>query len=241
MSINVLPGVIVERVGSDLMVIVPGHTDVVALSGHTVDVFLDVKDGRKVDPSDPALRDLIDRGIISAVGLSRRGLVRTGALAAGAGIAVLAMPGVAAASSRPGPPPGGTDDEEQQKGVEEAPVQRTQLVGAFTRSNSSNYFYIDPSGGWILDEPSVVAYLDDNGIDTTLPPFPVTLPSEDLGDITELDVPGFTLTAAPGLNNTLSFIEWLASPDVDFTSFDFAVVGYFNWADEDFEVFFFNP
>ena len=95
-------GVIVERVGDDLMVVVPGNSDVVSLSGRPAEMLLDVKTGRKVDSSDPALRDLVDLGVISAPGLSRRGLIRVGAVGAGAGIAVLAMPGVAAASSTSG-------------------------------------------------------------------------------------------------------------------------------------------
>ena len=100
-------GVIVERVGDDLMVVVPGNSDVVSLSGRPAEMLLDVKAGRKVDSSDPVFRDLIDLGVISAPGLSRRGLIRAGAVGAGAGIAVLAMPGVAAASSDPDVDDGG--------------------------------------------------------------------------------------------------------------------------------------
>lgn len=99
MSISVTPGVIVERVGDDLMVIVPGNSDVVSLSGRHAEMLLDVKADRTVDSADPALHDLIDLGILSAPGLSRRGLIKVGAVGAGAGIAVLAMPGVAAAAS----------------------------------------------------------------------------------------------------------------------------------------------
>jgi hypothetical protein len=97
-----MPGVIVERVGKDLMVIVPGNTDVVSLTGRPAEVLLEVAAGRKVDSAEPALRDLVDLGIVSASSLSRRGLIKAGAIGAGAGIAVLAMPGVAAASSSRG-------------------------------------------------------------------------------------------------------------------------------------------
>jgi hypothetical protein len=92
-------GVVVERVGDDLMVVIPGNNDVVTLSGRPAAVLLDVKAGKKVDTADPALRDLVDCGILSAPGLSRRGLIKAGAIGAGAGIAVLAMPGVVAAAS----------------------------------------------------------------------------------------------------------------------------------------------
>jgi hypothetical protein len=234
MSVTVVPGVIVERVGDDLMVIVPGNSDVVTLSGRPAKVLLEVKAGVKVDPSDLALRNLVDLGIVSTPGLSRRGLVKAGAIGAGAGIAVLAMPGVAAASSRPEPTPDETIDEEPT-------VQRTQLVGAFIRSDANNYFYLANYNSWILDEVSVIEYLDDAGVTTDLALLPDSLDSGDLTDITDLEVPGFNLTATLAPNPTETYIEWLADSTVDFTDFDFAVVGYFSWAGEDFEVYFFNP
>jgi len=96
---TVTPGVIFERVGDDLMVIVPGNSDVVSLSGRPHEVLLDVLAGREVDPSEPALKTLGDLGIVTSPGMSRRGLIKAGAIGAGAGIAVMAMPSVAAASS----------------------------------------------------------------------------------------------------------------------------------------------
>lgn len=100
MSTNVLlvTGVVIERVGDGLMVIVPGKSDVVSLSGRAAEVLADVEAGRKVDSTDSALRDLVDLGIVSAPGLSRRGLF-VGAIGAGAGIAVLALPSPAMAAS----------------------------------------------------------------------------------------------------------------------------------------------
>lgn len=98
-NLSVVPGVIVERVGNDLMVIVPGDADVVSLSGRPAEVLLDVKAGKAVDASDPVVLDLVDLGIVSGHGVSRRGLIKAGAVGVGAGIAVLAMPGVAAAAS----------------------------------------------------------------------------------------------------------------------------------------------
>jgi hypothetical protein len=92
-------GVMIERVGEDLMVIVPGHADVVKLGGVSAAVLLDVQAGTPVNSNDPVVAELVDLGIVSAPGLSRRRLIRVGAIGAGAGIAVLAMPGVAAASS----------------------------------------------------------------------------------------------------------------------------------------------
>jgi len=96
---TVVTGVLVERVGHDLMVIVPGDSDVVSLSGRPAEVLLDVQAGRDVDPSEPALETLSGLGIVNSPGLSRRGLITAGAIGAGTGIAVMAMPSVAAASS----------------------------------------------------------------------------------------------------------------------------------------------
>jgi len=96
---TVTPGVIVELVGDDLMVIVPGNSDVVSLSGRPAEVLLDVQGGRDVDPSEPALKTLSDLDIVTSPGMSRRGLIKAGAIGAGAGIVVMAMPSVAMASS----------------------------------------------------------------------------------------------------------------------------------------------
>jgi hypothetical protein len=92
-------GVISERVGNELLVIVPGRTDTVRLTGHAADLFLAIQAGSEVNASDPFVADLVDLGIVQASGMSRRGLIKAGAIGAGAGIAVLAMPSVAAASS----------------------------------------------------------------------------------------------------------------------------------------------
>ena len=101
-NVSVTPGVIVERVGDDLMVIIPGNTDVVSLSGRVADILLDVKAGKTVDSNDPAVHDLITLGVLTAPGMSRRGLITAGAIGAGAGITMMAMPAAAASSSGPG-------------------------------------------------------------------------------------------------------------------------------------------
>jgi hypothetical protein len=223
MSQFVTAGVIVERVGDDLVVIVPGNTDVVSLSGRPANVLLDVKAGRKVDSADPALRDLVDLGILSAPGFSRRGLVKAGVVGAGAGIAVLAMPGVAAASSAP----------------------RTQLIGYFSRMPGSNYFQIASFNGYILGESGVADYLTQKGAPTTLPVLPDPFPSNDPDDILTLDVPEFGLfNLSPSAGNRLTpgntYIEWTPASGVDLSGREFATVGYFSWAGQDFEVFFFD-
>jgi hypothetical protein len=100
-QVTISSGIISERVGDELLVIVPGRTDTVRLSGHAADLFLDIQAGKKVDGSDPVVADLVDLGVVQASGMSRRGLIKAGAIGAGAGIAVMAMPGLAAASSSP--------------------------------------------------------------------------------------------------------------------------------------------
>ena len=110
-NVSVTPGVIVERVGDDLMVIIPGNTDVVSLSGRVADILLDVKAGKTVDSNDPAVHDLITLGVLTAPGMSRRGLITAGAIGAGAGIAIMAMPAAAAALSGPGDEDDDDDDE----------------------------------------------------------------------------------------------------------------------------------
>lgn len=92
-------GVVCESVGDELMVVVPGRTEVVTLTGETAEVFLDVQAGRTPHAAAQLTSELEALGLIEASGMSRRGLIKAGAIGAGAGIAVMAMPGVAAAAS----------------------------------------------------------------------------------------------------------------------------------------------
>jgi hypothetical protein len=93
------PGAVIEPVGDDVMVMVPGNTDIRRISGPAADTLRTIAAGQPVDPSAPTVRELANQGIIQTPGMSRRGLIRAGAIGAGAGIAVLAMPSVAAAAS----------------------------------------------------------------------------------------------------------------------------------------------
>lgn len=97
--VRLASGVLVERVGDDVMVILPETREVLTLSGASEKVVQRVMAGQPVDAGHPAVSHLVDLGILASPGLSRRGLVKAGAIGAGAGIAVMAMPGVAAASS----------------------------------------------------------------------------------------------------------------------------------------------
>ena len=103
-SMFIVPrGVVSERVGGELMVVVPGRTEVVTLTGDAADVFLDVQAGKTPHASEKLMNDLEGLGLVQITGVSRRGLIKASAIGASAGIAVMAMPGVAAAASEPTP------------------------------------------------------------------------------------------------------------------------------------------
>jgi hypothetical protein len=91
-------GVVVEEVGDDLMVMVHGSTEILSLSGAAADAVRKTQAGESVT-IDAVSEDLIRAGVLETSAVSRRGFITAGAIGAGAGIAVLSMPGVAAASS----------------------------------------------------------------------------------------------------------------------------------------------
>lgn len=97
------PGVIVDDLGTDSVVLVPGVPEILTLSGDTAAVVRRIRAGESVVGAETVVSDLVARGVIRpATGMSRRGVVRAGVIGAGAGIAALAMPSVAAASSPAG-------------------------------------------------------------------------------------------------------------------------------------------
>ena len=98
-TLTLAPGAVIEPVGDDVMVMMPGNTDILRISGPAADTLRTIVAGQPVDPSTPAVLELANHGIVSPSGMSRRSLMKAGAVGAGAGIAVLAMPSVAAASS----------------------------------------------------------------------------------------------------------------------------------------------
>jgi hypothetical protein len=88
----------IENVGSDLLVFAPGSTDVIRLTDDAVKTLRALQAGIPVAPS-ATVDSLIRWGIVTDSGFSRRGLIKASSVGAVAGIAVLAMPSVAAASS----------------------------------------------------------------------------------------------------------------------------------------------
>jgi len=98
-SMSIAPGVIVENIGDDVVVMVPGSTEVIRLSGDGAQLVRALRDGHPVVPTQ-TVTELVNRGIlVSPTGMSRRGLIKAGAIGAGAGITVMAMPNAAVASS----------------------------------------------------------------------------------------------------------------------------------------------
>jgi len=169
----ITPGVIVERVGDDLMVIVPGTTDVVSLSGRPAEVLLDVQAGREVDPSDPALKSLNDLGIVTSPGMSRRGLITAGALGAGAGVVMLSMPAAAAAESRLVKPPSSTapsDDDASSGGPIRFRIDNISTLGGSTQGWTITIIedVNDPNTPTSVPNGTAGTYTTETGIEVAL-------------------------------------------------------------------------
>jgi hypothetical protein len=98
-NVRIARGVIVETVGAELLVVVPGTLEALRLTGEAAATLSKIRTGMWVDPTKPEVAELMSRGIVEMPGISRRGLVKAGAIGAGAGIAVMAMPAATFASS----------------------------------------------------------------------------------------------------------------------------------------------
>jgi hypothetical protein len=96
--VRLAAGVVVEEMGPDVVVMVPDSSEVLTLTGDAAGLLRDVQAGATVRLG-ALVSELVQLGVLDTSGLSRRGFVKAGAIGAGAGIAVLSMPGVAAASS----------------------------------------------------------------------------------------------------------------------------------------------
>jgi hypothetical protein len=99
---ELVEGVLLEQVGGDLLVAVPGSLETLRLTGDVANTLRAIHSGVAVDFVGSDITDLIKLGVVADRSkVSRRGVVRAGVVGVGAGIAVLAMPSVAAASSNP--------------------------------------------------------------------------------------------------------------------------------------------
>jgi hypothetical protein len=212
-TLSIAPGVITEHIGDDVVVMLPGSTDVLRLSGDAAGAVRVVQAGGVPSLPSETVSDLVKRGVlVSQAEVSRRDLIKAGAIGAGAGIAVLAMPGVAAASS----------------------VQRTQLIGVYYPG-----FYIASYTDSLLEESAVQSYLEANGLPADLPSVPDPLITDDEGillDVPELGIFGAEVDSF--INDPGYFqIEWDVNAGVNAPDF---MVGYFTWNQQEFEVHFVN-
>lgn len=99
-KVGLAPGVMVESLGDTLMVHTPGATEVLMLSGEVADLVRAIDSGQLPAANDAVIDELVQRGILATSGhVTRRSVVRAGLVGAGAGIAVVVLPGVAAAST----------------------------------------------------------------------------------------------------------------------------------------------
>jgi len=108
-TFTITPGVIIEHIDSEAMVLLPGSTSVLRLTSDQANTLRAIESDQSSAVSIQEVQSLIDAGIVTThPAMSRRNLIKAGAIGAGAGIAVMAMPAVAAASSGPvelAPPP----------------------------------------------------------------------------------------------------------------------------------------
>jgi hypothetical protein len=201
-EVIVSPGVIVEHVGGELLVVVPGQTDVVKLTGDVAEVLEDIRAGKPVDLSDPTVAGLVALGIVSTPGVSRRGLIKASAIGVGAGVAVMAIPGVAAASSHEGVE-GGENGEEDEDEEELPPVE---LGGLYLYNGVAQTLTFT-----VLKSDNEDAYPFTAAItQSNMPPL----------SITDFDPPTSVFGGADGADAT--FAEWQATGSVAADLDDFA-------------------
>lgn len=74
-------GVVVEDVGDDLIVMVPGSTKVLSLSGVAAGVVRKIQSGAPV-LANTVTDELAKAGVLESSSLSRRGLIKAGAIGA---------------------------------------------------------------------------------------------------------------------------------------------------------------
>jgi hypothetical protein len=99
-TLTITPGVVIEHLGQEAVVKLPGASSVVKVTGEQAHTLRAIETGHSQALSTLTVQSLIDAGIVvSETGMSHRNLFKAGTIDAGAGIAVMAMPTVDAASS----------------------------------------------------------------------------------------------------------------------------------------------
>lgn len=93
-------GVVVEDVGNDVLVFLPGSSEILRLSGEPAEFLRSVVAGRAPDSVDSGVVPrLIELDVLSSPAISRRHFVGASAVTVGAGFSVMALPQAAAAAS----------------------------------------------------------------------------------------------------------------------------------------------
>lgn len=94
-------GLHVEAVDDGFLVLVPGAEQILHLTGELAEAFDAARTGVDLDlhRSGAALAALVDLGVVQTEGWTRRRAIQAGAVATTAAVAVIALPGVAAAVS----------------------------------------------------------------------------------------------------------------------------------------------
>ena len=135
--IHLVPGVLVENVGDNVMVSLPDHTEVLSLTGDMAEIVVALRDGEEVYTSNgEALTELERRGIITlsdSKGLSRRQILTAGAAGVTGGVLALSLPAAAAASSFVCPVVPGTLTGFVKSSLNQVPTWRVNLSSDFSR------------------------------------------------------------------------------------------------------------
>ena len=110
MSFVVQSGVSVEKVDTGYLVLLPGDDRVLHLTGEQAEAFDAARSGvaQLSDRLVPAMAGLVELGVVSTDSWTRRRVLQLGGAAAAAGMAVIALPTIAAADSPPGSSTPGT-------------------------------------------------------------------------------------------------------------------------------------
>ena len=219
--ITIAAGVTIEEVAEDFMVMVPGTTDVLRVSGEAADAIRQIRAGKVVQPSGDTIAHLKDLGVLVDIpGMSRRGLLTVGAAGVGAGISVLALPSVAAASSPGGGGTGGGAG--------------TSLVGVYEEVSANSFaFFIgdfDNPNNWPFQSGDLVPALTgltasgtsfSGGTVTASPSTVGTDPAAGLGPpatlVARWEVSGGNASTIFNLDTTAAFAVGVANYTVTFT------------------------
>ena len=101
--IHLVPGVLVENFGDNVVVALPGQSEVLSLTGEMAEIVVALRDQHDLPRSNPdALTELERWGVITLSdysGLSRRQILTAGAAGLTGGVLALSLPIAAAASS----------------------------------------------------------------------------------------------------------------------------------------------